>query len=192
VVAAGGVGAAIVGAQPIALLLAGALETSDPQALTWLASLHSTTGTLGGFGYAALFALLAARLAGRRIPAVDAVAAAGQRSMSCYLMQSVIWAVAFTPFLLNLSGTLTVAGTALLATATWAATVVIADLMRRADHRGPFEALVRRVTYGGNHLLQFQRAGGAVVSGSVWWVGDWCVLAMGRPTPLHLWGRWNR
>jgi uncharacterized protein len=135
-------------AQPIALLLTGVLGTPGPPELTWLAALHTTTGTLGGFGYAALFALLATGLAGRSIPAVDAIAAAGQRSMSCYLMQSVTWALVFTPFLLDLSGTLTVAGTALLATATWAVTVVLADLMRRAGHRGPFEVLVRRATYG--------------------------------------------
>ena len=35
--------------------------------------------------------------------------------MTCYLAQSVVWAVAFTPFLLDLSDTLTVATTALLA-----------------------------------------------------------------------------
>ena len=70
--------------------------------------------------------------------------------MSCYLMQSVAWAVVFTPFLLDLSGTLTVTvtGTAVLAAVTWAGTVVIADRMRRAGRRGPFEVLARRVTYG--------------------------------------------
>ena len=44
-----------------------------------------------------------------------AIAATGQRSMTCYLMQSVVWAVVFTPFLLDLSGRLTVTATALLA-----------------------------------------------------------------------------
>jgi len=68
--------------------------------------------------------------------------------MTCYLSQSVVWAVVFTPFLLDLSDTLDVATTALLAAATWLATVVLAGRMRRAGHRGPFESLVRRVTYG--------------------------------------------
>ncbi len=146
--AAVGIGAAVLGAQPIALLLAGVVESPDPRTLPWLASLHTTTGTLGGFGYAALFCLLSARLAGRRNPVAGAIAAAGQRSMSCYLMQSVAWAVVFTPFLLDLSGALTVTGTAVLAAVTWAGTVVVADRMSRADRRGPFEVLVRRVTYG--------------------------------------------
>ena len=78
---------------------------------------------------------------------VEAVAATGQRSMTCYLAQSIVWAVAFTPFLLDLSGTLTVTTTALLATATWLATVLLADWMRRTGRRGPFEVLVRRATY---------------------------------------------
>jgi uncharacterized membrane protein YeiB len=147
-VAAGGIGAAVLGAQPIALLLAGATGTPGPAALTWLASLHATTGTIGGFGYAALIALLADRLAGRSGRVVGALAAAGQRSMSCYLLQSVTWAVLFTPFLLDLSGRLSAAGTALVAAATWAATVVVAEWMRRRGSRGPFEALVRRFTYG--------------------------------------------
>ncbi len=148
IIAVGGIGAATLGAQPIALLLAGATEAPAPHVLPWLASLHATTGTLGGVGYAALFSLLATRLAVRRGPVVDAIAAAGQRSMSCYLMQSVTWAVVFTPFLLDLSGTLTVTATALLAATTWGVTVIIADRMRRADRRGPFEVLIRRVTYG--------------------------------------------
>ncbi|WP_285550712.1 DUF418 domain-containing protein [Actinoplanes regularis] len=148
VAAVAGLGAAVLGAQPIALLLAGIIEAPGQQTLAWLASLHGTTGTLGGLGYAALISLLAVRLAGRRRPIVDAIAATGQRSMTFYLMQSMTWAVVFTPFLLDLSGTLTVLGTAVLAAATWAAGVVIADRMRRAGWRGPFEVLVRRVTYG--------------------------------------------
>jgi uncharacterized membrane protein YeiB len=67
--------------------------------------------------------------------------------MSCYLAQSVVWAAVFTPYLLGLADDLTVTTTALLATATWLATVALADRMRRADYRGPFEMLVRHVTY---------------------------------------------
>jgi uncharacterized membrane protein YeiB len=78
---------------------------------------------------------------------VEAIAAVGQRSMTCYLSQSVVWAVVFTPFLLDLSDTLTVTTTALLAVTTWLITVALADWMRRTGRRGPFEALVRQVTY---------------------------------------------
>ncbi|MDO9377218.1 MAG: DUF418 domain-containing protein [Nocardioidaceae bacterium] len=149
VVAVVGVGAAVLGAQPAALVLAGVRGLPDPVVTERFEALHDATGTLGGFGYAALIVLVALRLdAGRRHRVVDAVAAVGQRSMTCYLAQSVVWALVFTPFLLDLSGTLDVTSTALLATATWLATVVLADWMRRTGRRGPFERLVRRVTYG--------------------------------------------
>ncbi|MEV6303161.1 DUF418 domain-containing protein [Actinoplanes sp. NPDC051861] len=133
VVAVSGLGAAVLGAQPIALWLSGVSGLPNPEPA---AALHSATGTLGGLGYAALFAL-----AGWRSRSIIAL---GQRSMTFYLAQSVTWAIVFTPFLLDLSGRLTVTTTALLATAAWAATVLIAGRMRR---RGPFETLVRRVTY---------------------------------------------
>src|SRR5690606_10777524 len=89
-------------------------------------------------------------------------AATGQRSLTCYLSQSVVWTLVFTPFLLDRSGTLTVAGTAALATATWSLSVVLADRMRRACHRGPFELLVRRVTYRGPRRDVDARARAAV------------------------------
>ncbi|GAA3395747.1 DUF418 domain-containing protein [Cryptosporangium minutisporangium] len=148
VTAAVGIPAAVLGAQPVALVLAGAVGVPDRPTLELLGPLHDTTGVLGGCGYAALLCLVALRLdAGPSRPLVDAIAATGQRSMTCYLAQSVVWTVAFTPFLLDLSGTLTVASTALLATTTWLATVALAETMRRTGHRGPFEVLLRRVTY---------------------------------------------
>jgi uncharacterized protein len=147
VIASVGIGAAVLGAQPISLMLAGAVTPPDRPTLELLGPLHDATGILGGFGYAALLSLIAVRLQARPRPVVDAIAAVGQRSMTCYLAQSVVWAVVFTPFLLDLSDTLIVTTTALLATTTWLTTVVLADWMRRAGRRGPFEVLVRRVTY---------------------------------------------
>ncbi|GAA3013346.1 DUF418 domain-containing protein [Streptosporangium longisporum] len=148
VAASAGIGAAVLGAQPIALVLSGVAAAPARPLLESLGSLHDATGTLGGLGYAAALALVAVRLRARTPgPVLLAITAAGQRSMTCYLAQSVVWALVFTPFLLDLSGTLTVAATALLAAGTWLITVVLADRMRRAGHRGPFEVLVRRVTY---------------------------------------------
>lgn len=151
-----GTTAALLGAQPVSLLLAGVVPMPPPATLEIIGPLHDATGVLGGFGYAALLALLAGRLVTppstgpvtRGQAVLRAVVATGQRSMTCYLAQSVVWSVVFTPFLLDLAGTLTVAGTAMLAVATWALTVMIADRIRAAGRRGPFETLVRRVTYG--------------------------------------------
>jgi len=148
VTASAGIAAAVLGAQPISLVLAGFVDTPDRSTLEILGPLHDSSGILGGFGYAALLSLIAIRFQARRGPLVDAIAATGQRSMTCYLMQSLVWAAVFTPFLLDLSGTLTVASTALLATAAWAVTVFLADRMSRAGYRGPFELLIRRITYG--------------------------------------------
>jgi uncharacterized protein len=143
-----GVGAAVLGAQPVALVLARVIDTPDVAVLHRIGPLHDATGVLGGFGYAATAALLSLWLAPCAGRVTIALAAAGQRSLTCYLCQSVVWAVVFTPYLLDLSGTLTVTTTALLALGTWAATVALADRLRRWGHRGPFEVLTRRVTYG--------------------------------------------
>ncbi|RYB93821.1 DUF418 domain-containing protein [Nocardioides oleivorans] len=146
-----GLAAAVGGAQPLALLQLGGRAVPDDETLSVLAALHDVSGVLGGFGYAALIAVLALRLeeSGRaRGRVVLALQAVGQRSMTCYLAQSVVWTLAFTPALLGLSDVLSISGCALLATGTWLLTVALADWMRRTGRRGPFEVLVRRATYG--------------------------------------------
>jgi uncharacterized protein len=140
-----GITVAVLGAQPVALTLARVIDQPTGDTLSLVGPLHDVSGTLGGFGYAALIVLVATRI--RRGRVIEAIAATGQRSLTCYLVQSVVWAVAFTPYLLDLSDTLTVATTALLATAAWMLTVLLADRMRQAGYRGPFELLIRRITY---------------------------------------------
>ncbi|MEU4293400.1 DUF418 domain-containing protein [Kribbella sp. NPDC026596] len=140
-----GLTVAVVGALPVSLVVGGMIDQPSDHALRILGPLHDAAGVFGGFGYAALIVLIAHRLSDR--PITRAIAAVGQRSLTCYLSQSVVWAVVFTPYLLDLSRTLTTTTTALLAVATWLATVVMADRMRRAGYRGPFELLIRRITY---------------------------------------------
>ena len=182
-----GIGAAVLGAQPASLMLAGATGASDAATLAVIGSLHDTnrvparhTGALGGL---ALIALLAARLGGRGGRIADAVAATGQRSLTNYLAQSVVWALTFTPFLLDLADTLTVASTALLATATWLVAVLLADQMRRIDYRGPFELLVRPLT-GNQPPGSFARVLAAVLVG---WVLSVATLQSGlRDRTRHM------
>jgi uncharacterized membrane protein YeiB len=147
-VAAVGIPAAVLGAQPVALMLARVIDRPGSTTLSYLGPLHDATGVLGGAGYAAAIALLSIRLT-RPGRVTQALAATGQRSMTCYLCQSPMWALLFSSYLLDLSGVLSVAATAALATTTWVGTVLLADWMRRTGRRGPFERLVRRVTYGG-------------------------------------------
>ena len=146
IVAALGITVAVLGAQPLALVQLGVrdLPADGGDAL---GPLHDAAGTFGGVGYAALLALIALRIGSRRGRFVAAVEAVGQRSMTCYLAQSVVWAIAFTPALLGLSDVLSTTGCALLAVLTWLLTVALADWMRCTDRRGPFEVAARRVTY---------------------------------------------
>jgi uncharacterized membrane protein YeiB len=145
VVAVAGVGAAVAGGLPLGLTVAGVLPADGD--LAPLVALHDATGYLGGPGYAAALALLAARIGQRRGPVTRAVTAVGQRSLTCYLCQSVVWTLVFAPYALGLSDDLGVTGTAALAVATWLTTVWIAELMRRRGARGPAEVLLRRLTY---------------------------------------------
>ena len=147
-VAAVGISAAILGAQPVALTLARVIDRPGADTLSYVGPLHDATGVLGGAGYAAAIALLSVRVKARPGRVIHALAATGQRSMTCYLCQSPVWAVLFSGYLLDLSGTLSISATAALATTTWVVTVLLADRMRDSGQRGPFEMLVRRVTYG--------------------------------------------
>ncbi|WP_343238341.1 DUF418 domain-containing protein [Streptomyces sp. SID13031] len=148
-----GVTASTVGALPVSLMLAGITGKPSAGVLHLVGPLHDASGVLGGFGYAALISLISLRIGrehgrlgnGRLAQAVSAV---GQRSLSCYLVQSVVWMVAFTPYLAGLADDLTVTTTALLATATWLTTVGLAYWMHLRSYRGPMEILVRRFTYG--------------------------------------------
>ncbi|GGO74391.1 DUF418 domain-containing protein [Nonomuraea cavernae] len=67
--------------------------------------------------------------------------------MSLYLFQSVVFVVVFGPYGLRLQDDLGLAGATGVAAATWLLSLVIADLLRRAGHRGPAEILLRRLAY---------------------------------------------
>lgn len=99
-----------------------------------------------GVGYAAALGLLAVGGAG---PVGRTLAAAGRRSLSCYLAQSVAFAALLPAWTLGLGATASVAQLALLAAGVWLVTVAVAVLSDRAGYRGPAETLLRRLTYGG-------------------------------------------
>lgn len=146
-VAGFGIGAAILGGLPIGLILAGAVDEPTANTLGPLGTLHDATGHFGGLGYAAAIALLSNRINVERGRVVTALAAVGQRSMTCYLAQSLVWTLAFAPYAFNLTPHLTVTTLAAIAVATWLATVVFANWMHHRGLRGPFEVLLRRLTY---------------------------------------------
>jgi uncharacterized membrane protein YeiB len=94
---------------------------------------------------------------------VTALVATGQRSMTCYLLQSVAWLGLGAPYLLGLGNTMSDLAALGTGVAVWVATVVIADVMRRRDIRGPAEVVYRRLTYGRAYATPKQRPEPATV-----------------------------
>lgn len=140
-----GLPVSVLGGVPLALYTSGLLSGSAKEVIA-AATLHALTGLAGGPAYAALIALWSLRVNKDNVFVV-ALQATGQRSLTCYLSQSLVWAVLFFPFLLDLGHSMSLWQTVPVAVATWALTVVLAEWMRRAGVRGPFEVLLRRLTY---------------------------------------------
>ncbi len=149
-----GAGLATVGGLPWALVRASWWQPPS-EAVTMLAGgMHLLTGYAGGVGYAAIAGLVAIRIQARDRarsrtgPVVTALAACGQRSMTCYLLQSVVFVAVLAAYGGGLGNRLGLVEIAALATGTWALTVLLADRMSRCGYRGPAEVLLRRLTYG--------------------------------------------
>lgn len=149
-VAVAGIGAALVLGLPLSLMAA-QLWTAPPFGAIMLAgALHALGGYAGGLGYAALFGLLAIRLArrGGNGPVTHALQACGQRSLSCYLAQSVAFVALLPAWTLGLGEGAHVWQTALYGAGAWLVILLVAAASARAGYRGPAELLLRRLTYG--------------------------------------------
>ncbi|GIG86311.1 DUF418 domain-containing protein [Plantactinospora endophytica] len=163
-VALGGIGLAVLGGTPLALI--DARVWTDWTAATAVPAyvLHSLTGIGAGLGYAALAGLVAHRLsAARGVPGrvATALAACGQRSLTCYLLQSVAFVAVFSPWAGGLGGRLGDAGASAVAATVWLGTVLLAELMRRSGRRGPAEVLLRRLSYRKTPLAAAGQSGTA-------------------------------
>lgn len=107
-----------------------------------------TTGALTGPGYAALFGLLATRWPHHQPAPVRAVAAMGRRSLTFYLAQSIIMAPLLSAWGLGLGARLTTWSSLLVAAGVWLVCLPVAAWMGRRGMRGPFETVLRALTYG--------------------------------------------
>ncbi|GAA1119115.1 DUF418 domain-containing protein [Nocardiopsis metallicus] len=136
----------VLGGLPLALIKAEVWPGYSPLDAMFAGGLHQVAGYAAGFGYAALIALIAVRLSDRRGPITNALEALGQRSLTFYLAQSAVWAALFASYTLHFQLT-SPALAAGIAVAVWLTTVVLADLMRRRNTRGPAEVALRRLTY---------------------------------------------
>ncbi|MGH3900129.1 MAG: DUF418 domain-containing protein [Pseudonocardiaceae bacterium] len=145
-----GVGLAAVGGLPMALMAASWWPDRSVAATMLVGVPHALTGYAGGVGYAAIAGLVALRVRNRDRPpgpVVSALAACGQRSMTCYLLQSVVFVVVLAAYGGGLGNRFGLVEIAILATVTWALTVLLAEGMSRRNYRGPAEVLLRRLTY---------------------------------------------
>jgi uncharacterized membrane protein YeiB len=143
-----GLAVGLLGAQPLALAASQAWEEPSLAGSVLAAVLHTVTGYAAGLGYACLGGLVAVRLAGRRGLVVRALVATGQRSLTCYLAQSMVFVALLASYGGGLGDDLGVAQITGAALLTWLGTVLLALGLDRAGLGGPFEVLLRRLTYG--------------------------------------------
>ena len=78
--------AAVLGGLPLALITAGLWASPRCRCCCWPAALHAISGYAGGLGYAALFGLLAIRIAGRGRPGAGRPRGAGLRAAVAVLL----------------------------------------------------------------------------------------------------------
>ena len=134
---------------PWALAVARVWEPSDGMVLV-LGIGHELSGLAMGLGYICLFGWVAAVLRDRRRGLLlTGITAVGERSLTCYLLQSVAFAPLLSVWGLGWGARLGTAAATVLAVGVWSATVALALWMHRNGRRGPMEVLLRRVAYRG-------------------------------------------
>lgn len=145
----GGIGIAVgvIGAIPQALQFLGLISAEALAPFAFL-GLNQFTGIAAGIGYAALFGLIGTRLQQRPPAFLLPVAYVGKRSLSFYLLQSVVFAPLLAAWCLGLGENWSTTSAYLLALGVWAVSLLLAWLMEKVGHRGPAEVVLRRLTYG--------------------------------------------
>ncbi|ADG74314.1 protein of unknown function DUF405 [Cellulomonas flavigena DSM 20109] len=144
-----GLAVSMLGGLPQATIVARLREASVLDAFG-SAALHQLTGVAGGLAFAALVGwAVAARgtTLDNLSPAGRALRAVGQRSMTCYLLQSVLFVLPLAPWAGALGVGMSTAQVAAWAVGVWLVTVAVAVGLEATGRRGPAEALYRRLVY---------------------------------------------
>lgn len=113
-----------------------------------LMGIGQVAGLCGGLGYAALLGVVARNVRGNLVGWRWAVAAIGKGSLSCYLLQSVIFAPLLSGWGFGLGATISASRAYALAVGVWLLSAIIAVWLEQRGKRGPAEKLLRRLTYG--------------------------------------------
>lgn len=142
-----GTAIAVLAGAPVAAQQLGWWEMSSAETMAWL-SVSQALGVCGGVGYVAIVALVAQRIARPAPQLVRALASVGKRSLTFYLLQSLVFAPLLSNWGVGLGAHLSVAGAFGLAFGVWLCSVAIAVALERRGARGPAEMLLRRFTYG--------------------------------------------
>lgn len=146
-VAAIGIPVGVLGALPRALAYLGWVP-EDAAFVQLFGGLGSLTGAFAGIGYAALFGLIGLRVQNRPPRLLLPVAYLGKRSLSFYLLQSVIFAPLLTAWGFGLGGAWNTTPAFLLAIGVWLVSLGLATWLERKNAKGPAEVVLRRLTYG--------------------------------------------
>ncbi|GAA1490059.1 DUF418 domain-containing protein [Brachybacterium sacelli] len=147
-----GLGIGLVGAVPLTAVLVvdPAHQILDSETVLGLLGLvHQYTGLLGGLGLAAAAALLAEHVRNREARplagVVHGIEALGAVSLSAYVGQSVVFHALFPPYTLDLGERSGIAGAAVIVVVTYLVMIPLAVALRRGEHRGPLEVVLRRL-----------------------------------------------
>lgn len=143
--AAGGLVAGIGLGLPLALAVVGVWAPTGAAGGA-VAAAHAAGGYAGALGLLGLMGLLGSV----SWPGQGLLAAAGTWSMTLYLSQSVVFVAVFAVWAGGLGASASLVTATGIGLATWLVGVLVAGLLARAGHRGPFELLVRRLTYLGS------------------------------------------
>ncbi len=142
-----GLTVSVLGGLPFATAVA---RLRDPSVLDVIGSgtLHFVTGAAGGVAFAALVGWVVATRGTTSGPVGRAVRAVGVRSLTCYLLQSVLFVLPLAPWAGGLGAGLGTAQVVTWAVGVWLVTVVVAVALEAAGRRGPAESLYRHLVYG--------------------------------------------
>ncbi|QQK77106.1 DUF418 domain-containing protein [Salicibibacter cibarius] len=141
-----GILVSVAGAIPVALI-GGEVWSPDPMVGGVLFGVQILTGVFGGIGYAALFGLFSIPLSKKPGMITRALAAAGKRSLTCYILQSTIIAIILSEPLLGLGGMVHATGAALIAIFAWLIGVLFSIVLEKRGQKGPLDALLRRLIH---------------------------------------------